>query len=325
MNNQRSKPRFRDNLNDYTIIKTIGVGLFGRVRLARNKKTGSYRAIKVLQKQQIIDMQQVDHIYNEYNILKDLDHPFITNLKGFSQDSQHVYLYLEYIPGGDLFTLLRAVEGFPVSLTRFYAAQIVLTFDYLHRKNIIFRDLKPENILINTNGYLKLTDFGFAKKVDGKTYTICGTPGYMAPEILLSKGHSKSVDWWTLGVLLYEMVVGIDPFTDDDVLTIYQKILKCNVVYPKNMDSKVKSLCKHLLVEDVTKRYGCMINGVNDIYNHRLFRDLNWKGLVNMELVPEHLPKIKCSEDTSNFMEYPEDRGLEVASICPEEDPFIDW
>jgi protein kinase X len=281
------------SLNEWSIIKTIGVGLFGKVRLARHKKKGNYRAIKVLQKSQIMEMQQVDHIYSEYTLLKELDHPFIANLKGFTQDSKFVYLFLEYIPGGDIFTLLRNCEAFSNSRTKFYISQIIVTFDYLHKRNIIFRDLKPENILINKDGYLKLTDFGFAKKVEGKTYTICGTPGYMAPEILLSKGHAKSVDWWTLGVLLYEMVVGIDPFADDDILAIYEKILKCDVNYPKDMDSKVKSLCKHLLVSDVTKRYGCMINGVNDIYEHRLFKDFDWEKLLKKELVPDHLPKIK--------------------------------
>jgi serine/threonine protein kinase len=214
-------------------------------------------------------------------------------MQGFTQDTQRVYLFLEYIPGGDVFNLLRNVGTFSIPLTRFYAAQIAVTFDYLHRKNIIFRDLKPENILINTDGYLKLTDFGFAKKVDGKTYTVCGTPGYMAPEILLSKGHSKSVDWWTLGVLLYEMVVGIDPFADEDIMNIYTKILKCQVVYPKDMDSKVKSLVKHLLVDDVSKRYGCMKDGVNDIYCHRFFKDLDWDQLKTKRLVPEFRPDVK--------------------------------
>jgi serine/threonine protein kinase len=185
------------------------------------------------------------------------------------------------------------VGTFNVSQSKFYAAQIVVTFDYLHRKNIIFRDLKPENILINSDGYLKLTDFGFAKRVEGKTYTICGTPGYMAPEMLLNKGHSKSADWWTLGVLLYEMVAGIDPFADEDILNIYKNIVKCEVVYPKDMDSKVKSLVKHLLVDDISKRYGCMNKGVEDIYCHRLFRDLDWDLLKKKSISPEYLPDIR--------------------------------
>jgi serine/threonine protein kinase len=135
-----------------------------------------------------------------------------------------------------LFTILRQMGMFPLTQARFYAAQITLVFDYLHNKNIIYRDLKPENVLINIDGYLKLTDFGFAKRVDGKTFTICGTPEYLAPEIILNKGHSKPVDWWTLGVILYEMVVGIDPFNDDDPMAVYQKIIKGIVKFPKNID-----------------------------------------------------------------------------------------
>lgn len=144
----------------------------------------------------------------------------------------------------------------------FYSAQITLIFEYLHSKNVVYRDLKPENLLINTDGYLKLTDFGFAKIVDGRTYTLCGTPEYLAPEILLNKGrrdwqgHGKAVDWWTLGILLYEMIAGIDPFNDDDPMAIYQKILKGKVVFPKGFDKDAKSLVKHLLVADLSKRYG---------------------------------------------------------------------
>jgi serine/threonine protein kinase len=185
------------------------------------------------------------------------------------------------------------MNTFPVSQAKFYCAQIVVVLDYLHRKNIIFRDLKPENILINLDGYIKLTDFGFAKRVEGKTYTICGTPGYLAPEILLSKGHSKSVDWWTLGIILYEMIVGIDPFADEDMMNIYQKILKRDIVYPKDMDSKAKSLIKHLLQNDISKRYGCMINGVGDILSHRFFEKLDWEALVSRGITPEYVPKIR--------------------------------
>ncbi len=119
---------------------------------------------------------------------------------------------------------------------RFYCSHIVTIFEYLHGKNIVYRDLKPENVLINTNGYLKLTDFGFAKIIDGKTYTLCGTPEYLAPEIILNKGHGKPVDWWTLGILLYEMIVGIDPFNDDDPMMIYQKIIKGKIKFPNTID-----------------------------------------------------------------------------------------
>jgi protein kinase A len=145
-------------------------------------------------------------------------------------------MMLEFVRGGELFTYLRSVTSFPVPQTQFYAGQIVCIFDYLHSKDIIYRDLKPENLLIDEVGYLKLTDFGFAKLCDVRTYTLCGTPEYLAPEMLLNKGHGKPVDWWTFGILLYEMLAGIDPFSDEDPMNIYQKILKGKVHFPKTFD-----------------------------------------------------------------------------------------
>ena len=154
-------------------------------------------------------------------------------------DPKYLYFVLEFIQGGELFTILRSQGNFPEEQAKFYGAHIITIIEYLHSKNIIYRDLKPENVLINVNGYLKLTDFGFAKIVEGKTYTLCGTPEYLAPEIILNKGHSKPVDWWTLGILLYEMLVGIDPFNDDDPMMIYQKIIKGKIKFPKTIDKYI--------------------------------------------------------------------------------------
>jgi serine/threonine protein kinase len=210
-------------LSDYDLGQTLGTGSFGRVKIAKCKTTGKYWAIKVLKKAEIIKLKQVDHIMNEVRILSAVDHPFLVNTAGFSQDDRYMYLVLELINGGELFTYLRSVGRFPVEQAQFYSAQVCQMFEYLHSKNIIYRDLKPENILIDKTGYLKLTDFGFAKYCEGRTYTLCGTPEYLAPEILLNKGHGKPVDWWTFGVLLYEMNAGIDPFNDEDPMLIYQK------------------------------------------------------------------------------------------------------
>jgi serine/threonine protein kinase len=180
-------------------------------------------------------------------------------------------------------------------------------FEYLHSKHIIYRDLKPENILIDQEGYLKLTDFGFAKFCETRTYTLCGTPEYLAPEVLLNKGHGKPVDWWTLGILTYEMIAGIDPFNDEDPMAIYQKILKGKIRFPRDFDKNAKSLVKHLLVADVTKRYGQLKNGADDIKNHRWYKHLDWYKLSQKKLPSPFLPTIGKPGDTSNFTDYPDE------------------
>lgn len=197
-------------------------------------------------------------------------------------------------------------------------------FEYLHSKNIIYRDLKPENILIGADGYLKLTDFGFAKYCDSRTYTLCGTPEYLAPEILLNKGHGKPVDWWCLGILIYEMLAGIDPFNDEDPMAIYQKILKGKVKFPRNFDKNAKSLCKHLLVADLTKRYGNLKGGVQDIKTHRWFADIDWDALAQKKIPAIYKPTVKSKGDTSNFSTYPDSTEAPKA-VKPAEDPFINW
>jgi len=233
-------------------------------------------------------------------------------------------LVLEYVPGGELFTYLRSVGRLETPHAVFYGAQVTLMFEYLHSKNIVYRDLKPENLLITADGYLKLTDFGFAKVVEGRTYTLCGTPEYLAPEILLNKGHGKPVDWWTLGIFIYEMIAGIDPFTDEDPMAIYQKILKGRIKFPRNFDKDAKSIVKHLLVADLSKRYGNLKNGADDIKNHRWFKEVNYDVLLQKKIPSPYKPVVRSADDTSNFSSYP-DSDTESPAIKPAEDPFLDW
>ena len=311
-------------LSDYEMDRTLGSGSFGRVKLSKNKKDGNYVAIKILKKSELIKLKQVDHILNEIKILSMIDHPFLVHTDGFTQDKKYLYVVLELVNGGELFTYLRGVGRFPVDQARIYIAQIILIFDYLHNKNIIYRDLKPENILIHKSGFLKLTDFGFAKIVEGRTYTLCGTPEYLAPEIILNKGHGKPVDWWTCGILLYEMIAGIDPFSDDDPMMVYQKILKGKIKFPSGFDSNAKSLIKHLLDSDLTKRYGNLKNGVKDITGHRFFKNLEWDKLLRKEIPPPYVPKVKSNDDISNFSAYP-DSDNPAPKKKKDEDPFLDW
>ena len=320
------KKKMKIKVKDFEKLKTVGLGSYGRVRLCKQKKTGEIFVMKILKKNEIIKQKQVDHVYSEFNILSTLKHPFIVQLVGFNfEDPKYIYFVLEYVQGGELFTLLRTKGTFPVPQTKFYLAHIITIFEYLHSKNIVYRDLKPENILINKNGYLKLTDFGFAKILENeKTYTLCGTPEYLAPEIILNKGHGKAVDWWTLGILLYEMLVGIDPFSDDDPMKTYQKILKGKINFPKTIDKDAKSLIKHLLTQDTSKRFGCLKNGVKDILNHRFFDGFDWKNFVYLTLTPPYIPDVKSEDDTSNFEKYPES-DLESPAVDKKNDPFLKW
>ena len=320
------KKKMKIKLKDYEQLKTVGLGSYGRVRLCKHKKTGYIFVMKILKKNEIIKQKQVDHVYSEFNILINLKHPFIVQLLGYNfDDPKYVYFILEYIQGGELFTLLRTKRTFPIPQARFYIAHIITIFEYLHSKNIVYRDLKPENILINKNGYLKLTDFGFAKQLENeKTYTLCGTPEYLAPEIILNKGHGKAVDWWTLGILLYEMLVGIDPFSDDDPMKTYQKILKGKINFPKTINKDAKSLIKHLLTQDTSKRFGCLKSGVKDILNHRFFEGFDWKNFVYLSMPAPYLPNVKSDDDTSNFEKYPESDG-EIPAVDKKNDPFLKW
>eukprot|EP00605_Chrysophyceae_sp_TOSAG23-4_P002717 GSChrysophyteH1.ASY1.ANO1.2996.1 assembled CDS len=199
-------------LSDFELGVTLGTGSFGRVRFVTHKGTGSFWALKMLKKAEVIRLQQVEHMISEKTILSSLDHPFIVRLAGTFQDVKFLYMVLEYIVGGEFFTHLRKAGRFDHTASKFYATQISLVFEYMHQSDFIYRDLKPENLLLDKAGYLKITDFGFAKRVAFKTYTLCGTPEYIAPEVLLNKGHGKGVDWWTLGILLYEMMAGQPPF-----------------------------------------------------------------------------------------------------------------
>jgi protein kinase A len=306
------------------ILQTLGTGAFGRVRLARVKSTGEYIAVKSLKKLQILKTKQMDHVYSEYNILRTTNHPLLVNLKGFYQDPSYLYFGMEFVPGGDLFTYLRRIGRFNSNQSMLYASQIILMFEYLHSMDIVYRDLKPENLLIGSDGYLKLTDFGFAKIVTERTYTLCGTPEYIAPEVLLNKGHGKPVDWWTTGVLIYEMLAGIDPFNDDDPMAIYQKILRCKYKFPKGFDDHGKSLVKHILVLDLSKRYGNLRKGVDDFKKHRWFKGLNWNSIATKQTAMPYIPQLSSLNDTSHFNNYP-DSYTKSPPLISGSDPFLDW
>lgn len=295
----RHSSKDRYDISGLKLIRTIGTGSFGRVMVAQVREpdgnlSEELVAVKRMSKERLIKQKQVAHITTEKNILGAINHTFIVNMLSNCKDDIFVYIIMEFVPGGEFFTHLRAQKRLPVDSSRFYAGQVALVFEYLHSLDIIYRDLKPENLLIDRTGYLKVADFGFAKHVPLRTYTLCGTPEYLAPEVLTGKGHGKAVDWWTLGILIHEMIAGFPPFYSEDVVVIYKKILDGTFEFPKGFDSDAKSLVRHLLTVDLTRRYGNLQGGASDVLQHRFFRDkIDLEKLVNRSLEPPYVPNFK--------------------------------
>ncbi|CAG8541061.1 4508_t:CDS:2 [Paraglomus occultum] len=299
-----SKPTF--GLPDFVLLETLGTGTFGRVFLTKYKHTENYYAMKVLKKVEVVRLKQVEHINSEKQILSQVHHPFIVNLFCTFQDDRNLYMLLEYVIGGELFSHLRKAGRFHNDITRFYAAEIVLAIEYMHSKDIIYRDLKPENLLLDSRGHVKITDFGFAKKVEDRTWTLCGTPEYLAPEIIQSKGHGKAVDWWALGILIFEMLAGYPPFFDDNPFGIYEKILAGKLQFPHHFDGAARDLIKRLLTADRTKRLGNLRGGSDDVKRHKWFREVDWQGLYDRRVPAPIVPPYQHPGDTSNFEKYAE-------------------
>ncbi|CCH58004.1 hypothetical protein TBLA_0A02030 [Henningerozyma blattae CBS 6284] len=314
-------------LQDFQIMRTLGTGSFGRVHLVRSVHNGRYYAIKVLKKQQIIKMKQIEHTNDERRMLKLVEHPFIIRLWGTFQDSRNLFMVMDYIEGGELFSLLRKSQRFPNPVAKFYAAEVVLALEYLHANNIIYRDLKPENILLDRNGHIKVADFGFAKEVSSVTWTLCGTPDYIAPEVIATKPYNKSVDWWSLGVLIYEMLAGYTPFYDVTPMKTYEKILQGKINFPQGFHPDVIDLLTRLITSDLTKRLGNLQNGSRDVKNHPWFSEVIWEKLLARDIETPYEPPITAGVgDTSLFDQYPEEHfDYGIQSDDPYAQYFIDF
>jgi len=292
-------------LDDFELLCVIGRGSFGKVMKVRHKQTRQIYAMKVLRKDMIIKENMVSHTKSEKQILQDMKHPFIVSLKYAFQTEEKLYLVLDFLSGGELFFHLKEETKFSVERAKYYCAEIVLAIEHLHKHDIIYRDLKPENVVLNSQGHSVLTDFGLAKTSISNaspTYTFCGTPEYLAPEILKGQGHAKAVDWWSLGILLYEMLVGLPPFYSENINEMYELILKAPLKFPNFVPMEAQSLLRGLLEREEFKRLGAGPTDGAEIRAHPFFSNIDWDKLYKKEITPPFVPNIK-DDDTRYFDE----------------------
>ncbi|KAI0067576.1 kinase-like protein [Artomyces pyxidatus] len=304
------RPKGTYRLTDFIFQRTLGTGSFGRVHLVRSKHNLRFYAVKVLPKDKIVRSKQVDHTNNEQQMLLSVQHPFIINLWGSFQDALNLYMVMDFVPGGELFTLLRRSNRFPDPVAKFYAAEVALALNHLHTLDIVYRDLKPENILLGLDGHIKIADFGFAKYCPNTTWTLCGTPDYLAPEVINQCRYNKSVDWYALGVLIFEMLTGLPPFhrPDDSPMALYGRIQSgpACIRFPA-INILAKDLVLKFLEGNPSKRYGNLRHGAGDVFAHPWFREVDWEKLRNREITAPYLPKVAGEGDASAFEKYPEE------------------
>lgn len=297
---------------DFEILRMVGQGAFGKVFQVRKKgidenfdngQDDGIFAMKVMRKDTIIKKNHVDYMKAERDILTKVVHPFIVQLQCSFQTKSKLYLILDFINGGHLFYHLYRQGIFSEDQARVYTAEIVSAVSHLHKNGIVHRDLKPENILMDTEGHVMLTDFGLAKEIDesSRSNSMCGTTEYMAPEILLSKGHNKDADWWSVGILLYEMITGQPPFTHTNRKKLQQRIIQEKVKLPPYLTSEAHSLLRGLLQKEPSMRLGSGPNGGEDIKNHKWFKQINWKKLEAREINPKFKPDVNGKDCTENF------------------------
>ena len=297
-------PTRKISFSDFDSLKLLGTGSFGKVLLVRHRKTNSIYAMKILKKEYIIQRKQEAHTQAERDILEKIHYPFIVSLQYAFQDPDHLFFVTEFAQGGELFYHLKREHFFENERAQFYVAEIVLALGFLHKNNLIYRDLKPENVLLDKDGHVKLTDFGLSKallsKRNSKAYTICGTPQYIAPEIIKNKGYDKTVDWWSLGVLMYEMLSGKKPFVFPkgslrlDYFT--KKVEMCN-----NFTEGAKDLISKFLTVEPKNRIGYGSNGIEDIKKHPYFANIDWKKLEERKIKPPFVPQIQNDTDVMYF------------------------
>uniref|UniRef100_A0A1A7WA14 protein kinase C n=1 Tax=Iconisemion striatum TaxID=60296 RepID=A0A1A7WA14_9TELE len=293
-------------MDDFTFISVLGRGHFGKVLLAEFKTTGRLYAIKALKKRDIVTRDEVDSLMSEKRIFEMINasrHPFMVNLHGCFQTSDHVCFVMEYLAGGDLMIHIHN-DVFSEAQTRFYSACVLLALEFLHLNKIIYRDLKLDNLLMDADGFVKITDFGLCKEGMGhgdQTSTFCGTPEFLAPEVLTDDNYTRAVDWWGLGVLVYEMLVGESPFPGEDEEEVFDSIVNDDVQYPTCLPPDAVSIMQKLLKKNPLKRLGAGERDANEVKGEKFFQTIDWEALMAKKLKPPFLPSIRDSTDVSNF------------------------
>lgn len=281
------------SVDDFELLKVVGKGSFGKVVQVKFKETGKIYAMKILKKSLLVQRKQLKHTDTERKILQKMDHPFIVSLQFGFQTENKLYMVLDYFTGGELFYHLKNGGKFGETRAKFYAAEIALAIQCLHDHDYIYRDLKPENVLLDEDGHIRLTDFGLSKDgVDdgGVTHTFCGTPEYLAPEIIKGAGYGKIVDWWSLGTLLYEMIGGLPPFYNSNLHVMYEKILRGELTFPKTgFSPEAQSFLRGLLDRNPKTRLGA--NGPDEIRDHPFFADVDWVALYEKKVEPPFKPQ----------------------------------
>jgi len=291
-------------LEDFDLLKVLGKGGFGKVMLVRKKNTTDIYAMKVLKKEAVIRRNQVTHTKTETTILKQIRHPFLTRMYFAFQNEGKLYMVLNYLPGGELFYRLKRETRFSIERVRLYSSEIALGLGHLHSLDMIYHDLKPENLLLDEVGHVCLTDFGLSKEMvttANAAKTFCGTPEYLAPEILQNVGHGKAVDWWSLGTLVFEMLTGLPPFYSRNINHMYDKILRAELRCPSYLPSDVTTLIQGLLIRDPIRRLGSGPGDIKELEAATFFQPLDFEKVYRKEYTPIYKPNIGGETDVTNF------------------------
>lgn len=305
-------------LDKFNTISVIGKGSYAKVILVRNIEDNKLYALKVLNKERVELKRQETHVKTERDILVEMNRsPFLVNFHGSFQTPTKLYFILEYCAGGELFNYLQKCKRFDERTAKFYAAQMILAIEFLHKKDIVYRDLKPENVLIDAEGYIKISDFGLSRiSVKGnEAKSICGTPEYLAPEIIMKIGYGKPVDWWTFGSIVYEMLTGFPPFYTKNRNELFERIKFVAPHYPSYLSTSVKNLLEQLLKKDPNKRLGTQ-GGAAEVKAHEWFSDVNFDDILHKRLPPPFKPKIDANYGLNNF----DKEFTEISLVSPEVD-----